>query len=381
MSEPDPRPHLVIATWFYDEQPGFLDFKYRIAALSRHYRVTLVLRHARFIIEFSDLQLDICVLEAPRTGKLALLRYCQRLACWLRGSEASAVVLLGSQLALTRFMLPERLPCLLYWNEHPTHFFGASGGLKARFAALLVQASFRAAARCAAVMPIGGALRDDLLAQGVSASTVHLIPMGVSDRFESVVPTCAGLEPLRLVYTGTIAVDRGRDVMLEGLALARKQGLPVHLTLVGAAPEALAYCHARAEALGIADALQLVGRVPGSEIPRHLAQAHLGVCLWADKPWWRFNPPTKLFEYLVAGLPLLVSNIRTHTDYVQQGVNGWVFDYSPEGFAEGIAAVWARRQEVPTWAQQARAGAQAYRWAAIEPLFVQLVAQFARRTA
>ena len=123
MSEPDPRPHLVIATWFYDEQPGFLDFKYRIAALSRHYRVTLVLRHARFIIEFSDLQLDICVLEAPRTGKLALLRYCQRLACWLRGSEASAVVLLGSQLALTRFMLPERLPCLLYWNEHPTHFF------------------------------------------------------------------------------------------------------------------------------------------------------------------------------------------------------------------------------------------------------------------
>src|SRR5262245_58812367 len=31
----------VIVTWFYPEQPGFLDFSYRIRALARRYDVTL----------------------------------------------------------------------------------------------------------------------------------------------------------------------------------------------------------------------------------------------------------------------------------------------------------------------------------------------------
>lgn len=378
---PDSRPPLVVATWFYDEQPGFLDFRYRIEALSREYRLTLVLRDARFERHFVDLDLRCHVMAMPRTGKGPLLRYCLRLALWLRGlgrrQAPRAVLLLGSQLALVRWLLPARLPCLLYWNEHPTHFLGARRGAKKLLARLLVAASFRAAARCAAVMPIGETLRDDLQAHGVPAANLHLLYMGVDARFEAGPHGAPEPPPLRLVYTGTVARERGRDVMLEGLALARQAGVPAELTLVGASAEQRDHCMRRAAQLGLGAALQVVGRVEGEAIPAYLGRAHFGVCLWEDRSWWRFNPPTKLFEYLVAGLPVLASEISTHTRYVQSGRNGWVFRYSAAGFADALWAVWRHRDNWPAWAEQARVGAAPFRWDGIAPHFLALVRKVA----
>lgn len=371
---PDLRERLIVATWFYDEQPGFLDFKYRVAELAPQYRLTLVLRHKRFVQEFDDLDIEFLVLEEPTTGKSSLLRYCRRLAAAVRARRPAALLLLGSQLALARWLVGSSAPCLLYWNEHPTHFFGGQSRVKAALARMLVSASFAAAARCAVVMPIGEALREDLLARGVPAARVHLLYMGVAADFErGAAAPPPRLPPLRLVYAGSISPERGRDVMLDGLALARRAGVPVRLTLIGATSEVQAFCATRARQLGLDDALEVLGRVPGHSIPAHLAQAHLGICIWEDRPWWRFNPPTKLFEYLVAGLPVLASDIRTHTAYVQSGVNGWVFPYSAEGFAAALGAVWQRHAELPQWAEQARAGAQVYRWRDIGPAFVGLV--------
>lgn len=370
------RPHVVIATWFYDEQPGFLDFKYRIRALSELYDVTLVLRAPHFAAEFADLDLRICILARPRTGKQALLSFCAELAWRVRRDPPALLMLLGAQLATCLLLLPRSFPTLLYWNEHPSHFFGSvrPRGAKAWLAQRLVDMSFVAARRATRVLPIGETLAADLIARGVSQANVELNYMGVDSRFEGICPGSPVQTNLRVVYTGSVSVDRGRDVLIEGLALALQRGVPCQLTLVGAAPDQLAYCSSRAQELGIQAALRLYGRVPGEEIPAFLAQADLGVCLWADKPWWHFNPPTKLFEYLVAGLPVLASNIVTHTRYVTEGSNGLVFDYSPEGFAQCLAAAWQRREEIPGWASQARLGAQAFRWERLQPRFLGLAA-------
>jgi hypothetical protein len=69
------RPRIVIGTWFYDNQPGFLDFKYRIEALARHYDVTLVLRDASFEKQFACELLTVKVLPTARTGQRPLFGY------------------------------------------------------------------------------------------------------------------------------------------------------------------------------------------------------------------------------------------------------------------------------------------------------------------
>jgi glycosyltransferase involved in cell wall biosynthesis len=370
------RPHVLIGTWFYSDQPGFQDFRYRIESLAREFDVTLVLRGEEFRREFPDLPARIVVLDTP-AGRRPMLQFIRRFSALARHTAPQLVVLLGSQLAYATFLL-RGLPSVLYWNEHPTHFFIGSTRRPERvlLGRLMVAASFAAARRASLVMPIGEAHRDDLLAHGLPARRCELVYMGVEDRFaglRAAPPAGPAERPLSVVYTGTVSNERGRDVMLEGLALARAEGAQVRLVIVGAAADQLAYCRERGAALGVAQALEVVGRVPGSEIPAYLARADLGVCIWADKVWWRFNPPTKLFEYLVAGLPVLASRIRTHTAYIRDDFNGLVFDYDARAFADALLRAWRDRAQLPAWSTAAADDGRRFLWSRIEPQFLAAV--------
>lgn len=369
----DARTHIVIATWFYEGQPGYLDFKYRIQALAERYRVTLLLRNEYFVKEFAGLPLETKVFSTAGTGKLEQLRFMRDCARFCRSVPTDLVVLLGSQLAITAWLL-RGLPTLLYWNEHPTHFFYPDyrNPLKRTVSRLLLRLNYAAASRVSKVMPIGEAHLEDLLNHGVPPARAELIYMGVEDRFGFLAEVNRA-PALRLVYTGTVMRERGRDVMLEGLALARQRGCNATLTIVGAAEDQLSYCRERAQELGIAEAVNVVGRVPGSEIPSYLANADVGICIWEDRIWWRFNPPTKLFEYLVAGLPVLGSRIRTHSDYVKDGHNGWIFDYDAEAFAGAIGKVIAAREQLPTVSQAAHVSGKKYLWSVLAQQFLGLV--------
>lgn len=365
--------HIVIASWFYEGQPGYLDFKYRIRALAERYSVTLLLRHAFFTQEFADLPLRIEVIGTNGTGAGAQLWFMKRCADFCRRERPGLVVLLGSQLAMTTYLL-RGAPVLLYWNEHPTHFFYPDfrNPLKRLVYRGLLKLNYAAAKRADTVMPIGEAHQEDLRQHGVDPARTELIHMGVEDRF-GFIAQINQAPPLRLIYTGTVMRERGRDVMLDALALLRGRGLDVTLTIVGASDEQLEYCQARAAELGIEAALTLVGRVPGARIPAYLAAADLGICIWEDRIWWRYNPPTKLFEYLVAGLPVLGSRIRSHTDYIVPDLNGWIFDYDAASLAACVAGVFERRAHLPAVSQAAHASGEKYLWSAIEPQFLALV--------
>lgn len=365
------KKRVVIVTWFYQSQPGFLDFKYRIRALARTHDVTLVLRHDDFRAEFEGLPLKMVVIPTAGTKTLELLAFMWRAASAIRSWSPDLVVLLGSQVAITARLLG-RVPSVLYWNEHPTHFFDQTprNPFKLWLSKTLLALNYRWARCATTVMPIGEAHAEDLLAHGVPASQVRLIYMGVESRFADIARPAASPDAIRMIYTGTVLKERGRDVMLDAVALARDSGVRVELTMVGAIGSEQAYCIARAAELGIDDRVNIVGRVPGERIPEFLAQADVGICIWEDRPWWRFNPPTKLFEYLVAGLPVLGSRIRTHTDYVHDWSNGLVFDYGASALHEALMALHRRRDELPALSSRARAGARRYLWTAIEPEFL-----------
>lgn len=369
------KPACIVVTYFVDRQPGFLDFLYRIRALGQRYDVLLVSRAPLDQPEWDGIAARRVVLPYSESRR-DWLRYLRDCAALVRRHPGQRVILLASTLAPLALLLRGR-PVALYWNEHPTHFAPdpADGSLVRTWMRRLTRgAMFHGARRAAVVMPIGEAHRDDLLAKGVAGARLRLIHMGVHAGF---VPAGAGPRAVdgavRLIYVGTISRERGRDVMLEGLAQAARDGVPAHLTLVGADDEQVAHCMAYAARLGIGAQLTVTGRVPGTEIPRWLRAADAGVCLWEDRPWWRFNPPTKLFEYLVAGLPVLASDIRTHTAYLRDGRDGFIFDYSAAGFAAAIQRLHARRAELPVLSAHAADAGGQFVWDRIEPSFLATV--------
>ncbi len=242
-----------------------------------------------------------------------------------------------------------------------------------------------AAKKADLVMPIGEAHRDDLLRIGCRQERVRLLYMGVDAAF---VPP-AGQEdkprranaPLELIYHGTVNRLRGRDIMLEAIVLANKEYPIAHLTIVGASDEEIRYCNSYARRFGIADAVRVCGRVPGRDIPGILQKADAGLCFMEDLPWWRFNPPTKLFEYLVAGLPVLASDIRTHTQYVSDWYNGLICQYDSRSLADAIEQLWQRRAVLPALKSNARQSGSQHLWERIEPDFLQAIRMLAKASA
>ncbi len=335
--------------------------------------VTLISDHALTVPEMQIENVKHVVLPGGASTS-GLLRYVRAASRFIRAAQPDVVVLLHTMAAPLTYLL-KGIPHVLYWNEHALRVMGSDGAglLKRWFRALKYRWLYvEAARRVDLLMPIGEAHRDDLIAQGCSPDRVKLIYMGVDEKFRGValVRQRQADDSLELIYTGTVQKARGRDVMLEGIAMAVSSGVPVRLTMVGASPDELEYCNAYAQKLGIAENVAMHGRVPGHDIPGFIAQADAGICIWEDQPWWRFNPPTKLFEYLVAGLPVLGSNIRTHTQYIDNWHNGIIFEYDSTCFAEVVQALWRRRSELPSMKWQAFESGESYRWVNIEPVFV-----------
>ena len=370
---------VTIVTWFYPDQPGYLDFSYRVQALAKRYRVTLISREPIRQVELHSDAIDYVVIPTIDCAMPRHVEYVLRVAAYVRKLKPDMVVLLGSQIAAVKLVIG-RIPVAVYWNEHPAHYFPVEEGnaVKRLLRAVLRGLTYRGARRAEVAMPIGEAHYEDLLVHGVSPERLRLIYMGVAAGFSpapgdspATVPVVSAAgEPLRLIYTGTVIHERGRDVMLEGLAKANAVRRVATLTMVGALPEQIAYCEARARELGLGDAFRIVGRVPGSAIPALLANADAGICIWEDRLYWRFNPPTKLFEYLVAGLPVVVSNIRTHTDYIRDWENGVVFEYAAESFSERVTELWNRRAELPRMRARALAESDKYLWNTLEVQFL-----------
>lgn len=138
-----------------------------------------------------------------------------------------------------------------------------------------------------------------------------------------------------LVYSGVAAAKRGLGVMVEALP-----ELPeAHVAFVVNKPES-AYVkglRTRAEELGVADRVHVLPYVPHHQVVPFLSGAQVGVIPIQHWPNHEIALITKFFEYSHAGLPLVVSDVRTMAETVRETGQGEVF--RAEDVADFVRAV------------------------------------------
>ena len=371
----------LLVTCFDKDQPGFLDFSYRVSALSENYQLTVVSTFAFTQPELQIATVQYIVLDCKQ-GRMGWLGYLWRCSRLIRQLQPNVVVLLHSMAAPIAAIT--NIPTITYWNEHPTHVAPQPVGfspIKALTRYAIRWLMYLGARKSSLVMPIGEAHRDDLFAQKCKPNKTQMIYMGVAQSFCGVALLKGSVktnDPVQLIYVGSVQKDRGRDVMLEAIAAVNQHEKIAHLTIVGASHEQYQYCHTALIKLRITNSVTIHGKVAGYMIPGFMQQADAGLCLWQDLAWYQFNPPTKLFEYLVAGLPVLASNIRTHTQYIEDGFNGIIFEYDSANLARAIQTIWQRREELLQMKTRTSQASSVYLWKNIELNFLKAVEKVAR---
>jgi glycosyltransferase involved in cell wall biosynthesis len=146
---------------------------------------------------------------------------------------------------------------------------------------------------------------------------------------------CRFNEPV-LMYIGNLESYQGVDLLMDGFAEAIADGMPGRLVIIGGVEAHIAALRARADGLGIADRVSLMGPRPVEMIGQYLAQATV-VCSPRTKGR---NTPMKVYSYLDSGRPLLATRLPTHTQVLDDGI-AMLVEPDPADMARGIRTLFS----------------------------------------
>lgn len=188
-------------------------------------------------------------------------------------------------------------------------------------------------------------------------------------------------ETLRVLYAGVQAYARGLGVLLDVAAHARAVGLPLQVHLVGACYRAgdRAAAEQRIAAEHLHDMVHRAGwasYLPWREMEQHYLAADVGAALLAPLPNYVQSIPTKFYEYLHFGLPILCSDFPLWRAFVERHRCGAAVDPGRPDEAMRVLRRWYREPEhYKELSANAVEAAPQYRWSKMEERLVKLYRQ------
>jgi colanic acid biosynthesis glycosyl transferase WcaI len=135
-----------------------------------------------------------------------------------------------------------------------------------------------------------------------------------------------------VVYTGNIGHAQALDTCVRALGHLPDRAV---LRLVGggdAVPALRALAHER----GVADRVEFEGTVSHDRIPAILRTADVGVAPLEDDPELAYAMPTKVYEYLCARLPMVVTGRGELERFVRESGGGIHAEPDPESVASAV---------------------------------------------
>ncbi len=145
-----------------------------------------------------------------------------------------------------------------------------------------------------------------------------------------------------VLFTGSMYEENGSLLLLD---IARRV-LSVHPTarfeLVDRFPSAerRAEFLARREETGVADRIVLLPNVPPQRLMEHLNRGVVGIIPNLRVAKQEMALPTKIFEYMAAGLPIVASDLRTQVPYLtESGCGALARPEDPQTFVDPILSL------------------------------------------
>lgn len=160
---------------------------------------------------------------------------------------------------------------------------------------------------------------------------------------------CAN-EPLKLLYIGRLAREKGIYEMLQGLRLAKAHGTEARLAVAGSGPE-LESLRRYAEELRLDGEVTFTGPVFGDDKVGLLAASDAFIL-----PSYSEGLPYALLESMAAGTPVITTPVGAIPDVVKEKVHGlFVPVKNAEAIARAIAALDADRPGLAAMGEACRA--------------------------
>jgi glycosyltransferase involved in cell wall biosynthesis len=179
------------------------------------------------------------------------------------------------------------------------------------------------------VVTLGEAMREEIVARGVGAEKILIVPNAVSAEFLRPLPDATGLraalgiDPDEYVVgvVSSLVPHEGIGTLLQATAILRARGVPTRALIVGDGPERAAL-HRQAADIGLAGAAVFTGRVPAAKVRQFHALLDIFVVPRTSDRVCQLVTPLKPVEAMASGLCVVTSQVKALTEIVKHEVTG-----------------------------------------------------------
>ncbi|MDT8420519.1 MAG: glycosyltransferase family 4 protein [Desulfuromonadales bacterium] len=152
-----------------------------------------------------------------------------------------------------------------------------------------------------------------------------------------------------VVYAGTLEPYQGIDLLIRSFRLVRERVADALLLIVGGSPEQVAHYSALAHDEGLEGLVVLTGQVPQPQAKEYCTRAAVQTSPRSSGT----NTPLKIYQQLASGVPLVATNIYSHTQVLDDSV-AFLVEPTAEGLASGIIKALEEEQRAESVALQAQ---------------------------
>lgn len=259
-----------------------------------------------------------------------------------------------------RLGLPVVYEVRAFWEDAAVdHGTAREGDLRYRLSRRLETYALRHADH---VTTICEGLRNDIVARGIPAAKVTVIPNAVdTDSFtpsrapDTALKSKLGLEGTAVIgFIGSFYAYEGLDLLLDAVPQITARAPGVRVLLVGGGPQEAALKR-QTEALGLGDRVVFAGRVPHADVARHYDLIDVLVYPRRSMRLTELVTPLKPLEAMAQGRVLVASNVGGHRELIEDGKTGVLFaPGDPRALADAVCSLLEARDTWPRVSSAAR---------------------------
>lgn len=162
-----------------------------------------------------------------------------------------------------------------------------------------------------------------------------------------------------LLYQGALNVGRGIELMIKTMKF-----LPEYKLWIAGAGDIENELHALVKEMHFEDKVIFLGRVPANELHKYTIKAKLGLSFEEDLGLnYRYALPNKLFDYIQARIPVLVSNLPEMKNVVENyKIGALLRSKEPEAIANQINTLLNNSVELELYQSNLELAAQELCW-------------------
>jgi glycosyltransferase involved in cell wall biosynthesis len=168
---------------------------------------------------------------------------------------------------------------------------------------------------------------------------------------------------LNLLYVGTFD-DRNISETIKGLHLFLQnnevRGIKICYTIIGFGSDSESFRILKSiSEYHMSDFVKYLGRKNHNKLIHYFEQSNIGIVFVPQKPGYDCQPVTKLFEYMLAGMPVVATNTYENRLIVNEN-NGVLINDSAEDFCNGLMKIYNQRNSFSS--SEIRKSVELYSW-------------------